>query len=63
MVLKLLLKRLFKSNLSLNDLQEVKKKAELVEITYPGNEIWSNVNSRLEEIIKIIKSDKKLYQW
>ena len=47
----------------LNDLQEVKKKAELVKITYPGNEIWSNINNRLEEIIKMIKSDKKLYRW
>ncbi len=28
----------------LSDLQEVKKKAELVEVVYPGNEIWSDVN-------------------
>lgn len=47
----------------LSDLKLLKKKAELVESTYPGNEIWSDVNCKLEEIIKIIKSDKRMYQW
>ena len=31
-------------NEALKDLQAIKKKAELVEITYPGTEIWSEVN-------------------
>ena len=47
----------------LNDLQEVKKKAELVEIIYPGNEIWPEVNYKLNEIINLIKKDKMLYSW
>lgn len=47
----------------LSDLQEVKKKAELVEVVYPGNEIWSDVNYKLDEIIKLIKNDKLLYSW
>ena len=47
----------------LNELESLKKKAEFVEITYPGNEIWSEVNSKLDELIKFIKSDKKLYKW
>lgn len=47
----------------LKDLESLKHKAEFVEITYPGNEIWPKVNSKLEEIITLIKSDKKLYGW
>lgn len=47
----------------LKDLESLKKKAEFVEITYPGNEIWKEVNSKLEELIKIIKSDKRMYLW
>ncbi len=47
----------------LKELEEVKKKAEFVEITYPGNEIWPEVNSKLNELIKFIKSDKRIYKW
>ena len=47
----------------LKDLESLKKRAEFVEITYPGNEIWREVNSKLEELIKIIKSDKRMYLW
>lgn len=47
----------------LNDLEAAKKKAELIEVVYPGNEIWPDVNYKLGEIIKIIKSDKKMYKW
>ena len=47
----------------LNDLEAAKKKAELIEVIYPGNEIWPDVNYKLGEIIKIIKSDKKMYKW
>ena len=47
----------------LKDLKSLKKKAEFVEITYPGNEIWPEVNSKLEELIKFINSDKTLYRW
>lgn len=47
----------------LKDLQSLKKKSEFVEITYPGNEIWKEVNSKLSELIKLVKSDKKIYRW
>ena len=47
----------------LNDLEEIKKKAEFVEITYPGNDIWEDVNSKLSELIEFIKSDKRMYKW
>ena len=47
----------------LNDLEAAKKKAELIEITYPGNEIWSEVNSKLRDLIDFIKSDKRMYKW
>lgn len=47
----------------LKDLQTLKKKAEFVEITYPGNEIWPEVNSKLKEVLQLIKSDKRIYQW
>lgn len=45
----------------LNDLKEVKKKAEFVEITYPNNHVWSVVNERLESIISLIKNDMKIF--
>lgn len=47
----------------LKDLEGLKRKAEFVEITYPGNEIWKEVNSKLNEVIQIIKSDKRMYKW
>lgn len=47
----------------LKDLESLKKKAEFVEIIYPGNEIWSIVNSKLAELIKFVKTDKNLYKW
>jgi hypothetical protein len=47
----------------LKDLEEAKNKAELVEVVYPGNEIWPEVNYKLNEIIKLIKQDKRLYSW
>ena len=46
----------------LNDLESLKHKAEFVEITYPGNDIWKEVNSKLTELIKFIKSNKRIYQ-
>lgn len=45
------------------DLKSLKRKAEFVENTYQGNEIWSEVNSKLNEIIQLIKSDKRMYKW
>lgn len=47
----------------LKDFELIKKKAEFVEVTYPGNEIWSEVNSKLRDLIDFIKSDKRMYKW
>ena len=47
----------------LKDLEKIKKKAEFVEITYPENDIWEDVNSKLFELIEFIKSDKRMYKW
>ena len=47
----------------LKELEEIKKKAEFIEITYPKNEIWSEVNSKLKDVIQLIKMDKRIYQW
>lgn len=47
----------------LKDLETLKKKAEFVEITYPGNKIWPEVNSKIRNIIEFIKSDKRMYGW
>lgn len=47
----------------LKDLESLKKKTEFVEITYPGNEIWPEVSSKLTELIKLVKSDKRIYTW
>lgn len=45
----------------LKDLQAIKKKAEFVEVTYPNNLLWPDVNKRLEELILIIKKDMKIF--
>ena len=45
----------------LKELEEVKKKAEFVEITYSNNDIWSKVNEKLSDVISIIKRDMKMF--
>ena len=45
----------------LNDLKAAKKKAEFIEITYPNNDIWPKVNSKLEEIVSLISNDMKIF--
>ena len=45
----------------LKDLQTIKKKAEFAEITYPNNHIWSTINDKLENIILLLKNDKKIF--
>ena len=45
----------------LKELENVKKKAEFVEITYPNNSLWPVVNDRLEGIISLIKRDMKIF--
>ena len=47
----------------LKDLESLKHKAEFIEVTYPGNNIWKDVNSKLSELIEFIKSDKRMYKW
>lgn len=45
----------------LKDLQDLKKKVEFVEITYPGNDIWPLINKNLNETISLLKRDKKIF--
>lgn len=45
----------------LKNLEEIKKKAEFVEITYPNNSLWPLVNKRLNSIICLIKNDMKIF--
>lgn len=45
------------------EVKSLKKKAEVVESTYKNNEIWKEVNSKLFDIVKLIKSDKQMYRW
>lgn len=45
----------------LKDLEQAKKKAEFVQITYPNNDIWPEVNQKLEDLILLIKSDMKMF--
>lgn len=45
----------------LKDLQDLKKKVEFVEITYPNNDIWSLINKNLNETISLLKRDKKIF--
>jgi len=47
----------------LKELENTKKKVELIENLYPKNEIWLEVNSKLESIIQLIKKDKRIYRW
>ena len=45
----------------LKDLQIIKKKTEFAEITYPNNNIWPVINDKLENIILLLKNDKKIF--
>jgi len=45
----------------LKDLQAIKKKAEFVEITYSNNNIWPEVNAKLNDIISLLKNDMKIF--
>ena len=45
----------------LKDLEEIKKKAEFVEVTYVNNPLWSEVNDKLQELISLIKKDMKMF--
>lgn len=45
----------------IKDLEEVKKKAEFAEITYPNNHIWVELNDRLENTISLLKNDMRIF--
>lgn len=47
----------------LKELDSLKKKAEFAQITYPGNDIWPVVNSKLSEITELIKSDRRMFRY
>ena len=43
------------------DLEEVKKKAEFIEVTYVNNPLWPEVNNKLKELISLIKKDMRIF--
>ena len=45
----------------LKDLEAIKKKAEFAEITYPNNDIWPLINNKLNDLISLLKKDKKVF--
>ena len=45
----------------LKDLEKIKKKSEFIQIVYPNNPIWEEVDSKLSELISLIKKDMKIY--
>ncbi len=47
----------------LKELQTIKKKTEFAEVTYPNNDIWSEVNNKLKDIILLLKNDKRMFRY
>ena len=45
----------------LKDLEKIKKKSEFIQIVYPNNPIWAEVDGKLSELISLIKKDMKIY--
>ena len=45
----------------LQDLEAVKRKANIIETTYTNNIIWTEVNNKLNDIISLIKKDMRMY--
>ena len=45
----------------LGNLKTIKKKVDFLEITYPGNILWPEVNKQLENIISSINKDLRIF--
>ena len=45
----------------LGNLKTIKKKVDFLEITYPGNTLWPEVNKQLESLISTIGKDLKMF--
>ena len=45
----------------LKDLEQIKKKSEFIQIVYPNNPIWAEVDSKLGELISLLKKDMKIF--
>lgn len=43
------------------DLESTLKKVELLQVTFPRNDLWPKINNNLKEIILLIKKDRKLF--
>ena len=45
----------------LRNLEEIKKKSEFIQVVYPNNPIWEEVDSKLGELISLLKKDMKIF--
>lgn len=45
----------------LSNLKTIKKKVDFLEITYPSNTLWPEVNKQLENLISLINRDLKTF--
>lgn len=45
----------------ISELESTLKKVEFLEVTYPGNDLWSKIQKDLKEIIVSIKSDIRMF--
>ena len=45
----------------LGNLKTIKKKIDFLEITYPGNAMWPEVNKQLDSLISLINRDMKIF--
>jgi hypothetical protein len=45
----------------LKDLEKIKKKSEFIQIVYPNNSIWAEVDNKLGELISLVKKDMKIF--
>lgn len=45
----------------IKDLDNVIKKVEFLRVTFPKNDLWPVIHTELQNILKVIKKDIKLY--
>ena len=45
----------------IKDLKNIMAKIEWMAVTYKNNDIWKQVDKKLENILTIISKDKKVY--
>lgn len=45
----------------LADLENVKKKSQLIKERYSSDMLWQKIDEKLDEIVKLIKMDMRIY--